>query len=672
MLRVGLRTAASARSNPVLRVPAALPRHLSSSPCLLARPPSFTTPELPPTTYDDHDPTRPLPPTDLPVEDYASPLLHTASLFGSLFRYATFASVTIVLVGLGGLTGLHLWVEKVELAGPRREDEERDTQRWSEEVEGWTGGYRGGGTDPRLGTFARAAIRGAWISQHWGGGVGSPVAASVGSPFGAGGAMIGSVADSGLGKEVGDAGWQMAESYLVYALGKVEKKGISLVFPDSGPRGTHQVDRAAVELEERLAGLRERIGGRFKLEQAREGWERVYYALSASTEPTGWQKRERIRATKKLGDLSARLADMWREGSEERALEKVKAEGWFLGGLLPALAEVEGESLVREKVDKVASPAASFFAFWSHSHPPSQTDTHTPISSTLRPELAKLVHLLDHHVASASPTSHPDPAASRAILNSLVSLETFLARDRNLVAAESVQRAALAFAQSLHLSPHFSSQKRISTWLYSRDTPAPVPSSTLPWTDSAWVGPSLSQIFLITRTSLFSTHLAEVSLALSQPEPAALMLLQGAINDCERAVAVLETSPFVKPLSGLAKLSSSKEARLRREYEKGARGAWRDARVTGSMAARLVAFVHERGCGGGAGVKRSKREESRVKEWCGGDVTAESFFAKAMDFSGGEKVEGEVKAVDERGFREAEIGFERTRKRVLEAEGSTK
>lgn len=503
--------------------------------------------------------------------------------------------------------------------------------------------------------------------------------------------MIG-IASAAASKEVGDAGWRLTESYLVFALDKAAKKGISLVFPAQEPAGQHQIDRAAVELEERLAGIRERIGGRVKLEQAREGWERIYYALWTSQDPSGWERRERIRATKKLGDISARLADYWKEGTDDRKLEKTRAEGWFLGGLLPALvdADIQGDAVVRNTIStKSASPWGSFFAFWSRSHPPSTTVQATPSPSSLRPEIATLVRLLDHHTQTSTPTSATtDPAASRAILNSLVSLETFLARDRNLLAAQAVQRASLAYANSLHASPYFSSRKRITQWLTSQGgyTPSksadvevvtPEGASLLPWSDRTWVAPSLSQIFLITRTSLFSTHLAEVTLALRKSSPPdSLTLLQGSINDSERAISVLSNSPFLAPITAFEKLSNSGNARLRIEFNKAANGLVRDARVTGSMAARLVAFVHEAGCGGLANLKKvSSGELKRVKEWCGGDVVAEAFYAKAMEISSGrlrtgtgkEQKETEVESlVDERGYKEAVRGFERTRARVLE------
>lgn len=692
MLRTVVRPTRIAQ--PVARLlftPSTTSRSLSFSHRRFERQPTFTTPVEPVKTYTAEDAAKPLPPTDLPVEDYASPLLHTASFFHQLFRYAVFTSVGIVLVGVGSVAAVHAWVEKVELAGGSVEgNAEADPEGWGEELEGWSGAWRGGGTDPRLGFFARAAIRGAWISQHWGGGiVASPVSQTqqalrtsnpTGNPFASslGGTMIGgkSVEQPSLGTEVGDAGWRLAESYLVYALVRAEKKGISLVFPDGHERGalhshptsvtytttpgaSSGVDRAAVELEERLAGLRERIGGRYKLEEAREGWERIYYALSASSEPTGWETREKLRATRKLGELSARLALLWRAGTEERELEQSKAEGWLLGGLLPALAKADrrplDHSLPAEDSSpkKVASPMSSFFAFWSRSHPtpvagssPALSTIPTPSSPStpLRPELSTLVNLLTTHDSTVSPLH---PATYRAIVASLVSLEAQLARQHSLPAAHALQSSSLHFTQLL--LPHSP----------TAPTALPTPALSSSSTAVAAASRALTHLHLATRTSVLSTHLAEVSLALRLPstEPFSLDLLQGSINTSESILHALEPSPLlkVKPTGW----SSSREKIL----GKAAKQVQRDARVTGAMSANLMALVHEMGPRSSASIWGRGKGKEKESEWCGGPAVAEVFYAKAMEFARGEGKDGE--GVNVQGMRIAKEGFERVRQQVL-------
>ncbi|GAA5848451.1 hypothetical protein JCM8547_004517 [Rhodosporidiobolus lusitaniae] len=527
-------------------------RPLSSSPrLLLGRPPTFTTPEpaqSPTQTapLDPSEPLPPLPPTNLPVEDYASPLLHTASFFSQLFRYAVFGSVALVTLSIGSFIAGHLYIEHVALAPPALSSPQDDPDEWTDELEGWSGAHTGnGGTDPRLGVIARAAVRAAYVSQRWG--VGSVASVSHAQPsssaFGAlarpGGEMIGYKEEiASLGKQVNDGGWLGAERYLVFAMEKAAKKGISLVNSVDWEAHveTGGVDRAAVELEERLAGLRERIGGRYRLEAAREGWERIYLAIAASpttgsaqaqVKEAEWERREKLKASRKMGELSARIAELWREGSDERLVENRKAEGWFVGGLTSALAEVEGQSLKGTALDnlvpsslrspssassvpapepkKHASPVSSFFGFWSRSHPPSSPSSSSaaPVPSNLSSELSHLLALVP---SSSSSCPISSPATSRAVLSSLISLETFLARRRDasttsssspsssLTAASAIQRSTLAFLDALSSSS--------SSTTSPSSFPLASPSRTL------------TSLFLTTRRAALQSHLAECSLAL--------------------------------------------------------------------------------------------------------------------------------------------------------------
>ncbi|GAA5899010.1 hypothetical protein JCM5296_006985 [Sporobolomyces johnsonii] len=599
-----------------------LPRRLfSSSRRVLDRPPSFTTPDPstlptppPPPPVDPSKPPPPLPPTDHPIEDYASPLLHTASFFSNLFRYAVFGSVGIVSVAIGGLVGTHLWVEHVELARPPPLGPEDDPDEWSDEVEGWSGAHTGrGGTDPRLGVLARAAIRGAWIASTWGAGtVGSPLAAAApsSSPFGVskpGGQMIGAqqaVASRG-GQVVSDAGWGLAEQYLVYALTRAAKRGISLLESADWEAQVDKggVDRAAVELEERLAGLRERIGGRYKLEQARAGWERIYYALAAS--PTTdvrteedrrmaeWEKREKVKASRKLGELSARIAELWGKESPEGRQETSRAEGWFVGGLVPVLAQAERKKLdaptlheLEKKAEaprKHVSPSSSFFSFWSRSHPSSSP-------ASLNPEIEHLVSLLP----PTSPTAPLSPATSRAVLASLISFETFLARTASdLPAAQAVQSSALSYANTLALS--------------SGSLP---PSTTSP-TTLAQASKALTALYLTTRTAVLSTHLAECSLAhaqssrsssraLAAARESALSSLLVARSSAQSVVTALparsekdaEALTFAKALTGPKASKAIKET-----MEEQARRVRKDAERVDKIAGALVDLLERQSHG---------------------------------------------------------------------------
>ncbi|BGP22742.1 hypothetical protein JCM10295v2_001633 [Rhodotorula toruloides] len=524
-------------SHPALAQPLALAR-----PYAAARTPHFTTPDQPLHSTPRH----PTSPTALSQDDYAPPVLSIGLTFRRVFRYAVFASVGIVLTVATGYAGTHAWIEWSQLGRPKvaRED---DPDEWLDEREGWSGLHttRGGGTDPRLGVKARIAVRAAYFAQTSGTGNAAvmPAETHVSSPGAAagttrpGGRVISSEDElASLGSQVNDSSWLEAEQYLVTALSLAHVKGISLVESLEWEKHVEQggVDRAAVELEERLAGIRELIGGRPRLEAARDGWEKIYYALSSSptSDPArrdehGWEVREKVKASRKMAEVSARIAELWREGSDERRAENRRAEGWFVGGLVPALAVSEGQSLKGEALDKLvpggdgngksASPKSSWFAFWSRRQP---TSSSTSSAAGLSPELAHLVALIPS--APAAPLS---PATHRSILSSLISLETFLARRRDdptstassrlpptLPAAQAIQSAALDYARTL----------------LERCDPLPsvvhLTSSSPSLPPPASLSRALSTLFYTTRLAALQTHNAECTLALSSPRPSSLAL----------------------------------------------------------------------------------------------------------------------------------------------------
>ncbi|GAA5993342.1 hypothetical protein JCM5350_001572 [Sporobolomyces pararoseus] len=498
--------------------------------------PTFTTPTPTPPSPQSPPPTTPttsneslspLPPTNLPVEDYASPLLHTASFFSTLFRYSVYSSVGIVSLAITSLVGIHLYVEHVALASPSESDE--DVEEWLEEgSQGWSGKHLKKGTDPKLGVLARSAIRGAWICLNW-----NPNSGTAASPLSTtqttaiqtsrfGPRMIGQEeykkSIRGGGNEiVADSGWLLAEQYLSFALKKASEKGFSLLEPSDWESRIEKggVDRSLVELEERLAGLRERLGGRLKLELAREGWERIYQSLnqSPSTDLTTeqgrklieWEEREKLLASRKLGELGIRIAEFsGGKDSEEGKIEFERSKEWFLRGLQPILSQQQQQpsshlsvlKLEPSKVEKHVSPKSSFFSFWSRSHPSTTTITTTSSSSSSSSDLSTLSQLIE----STSPESFP-PSTSRAILSSLVSLETFLARSlSDLNSAQQIQKSSIQFAQRLSSSNSNSDSTTTS-------------ESTLARKDLNQISKLLSSLYLKTRLALLETHLQECKLA---------------------------------------------------------------------------------------------------------------------------------------------------------------
>ncbi|GAA6013003.1 hypothetical protein JCM8202_002983 [Rhodotorula sphaerocarpa] len=665
----------------VAAVAASLPHSSSSSrssrsPALpqlrsYARAPHFTTPEegpAPATPASGEGDQRVSAQAEQVLDSYASPFNNTATSAYTVFRYAVFGSVFIVVSSLAAFTAVHLYVEHVALAGPAPHltTPDQDPDEWAlAEQEGWTGAHtaRRGGTDPRLGLWTRMAIRAAWMSQNWGSGTvaapdtssGAAATAPSQSPFAvsaprrigdaAGGGVAAQGVDPGAGRQVHDAGWIMAERYLAMALQRAqEKRGISLV--DSVDWESHVehggVDRAAVELEERLAGIRERIGGRARLHKAREGWERIYYALAASPsdphtrkDEADWERREKLRATRKMGELSARIADSWQAGTYERESELERAQGWLLGGVVPLLAGAEGQSLAGRALDnlvpsegeepqKHVSPVSSFFGFWSRSHPPATAPSSRAPAPTPQPATSDGDSELDHLVAllsSASSSAPFSPATQRALLASLISLETHLARRASTAAsappaasgsegktpisllqrAHQVQAAALAYAQSLAAARP----------LLPASVP-PSPESSHP----ADLSQRTSALWISTRLAALETHLAECSLALAlsggsrrsgsgskKKLPVDLADADALLHAVSRAEQTSDAGAAILAALETSKASGAKD--LRKVYEEPLKRVRRDADRVVEMGTSLSEVV--------AGLL--PREEKASKGW---------------------------------------------------------
>ncbi|KAG6832412.1 hypothetical protein H0H92_002680 [Tricholoma furcatifolium] len=93
----------------------------------------------------------------------ASKVLH----FGKrAIKVSVYASVALVATTVAGFEGVHLWIEKMELAPDH--DPEVIRWEWDQEGEKWSGDLVKGGTDPALGHTGRHRVRAAWASYNWG------------------------------------------------------------------------------------------------------------------------------------------------------------------------------------------------------------------------------------------------------------------------------------------------------------------------------------------------------------------------------------------------------------------------------------------------------------------------------------------------------------------------
>ncbi|KAH7930766.1 hypothetical protein BV22DRAFT_1108989 [Leucogyrophana mollusca] len=239
----------------------------------------------PPTSHSKPTPWRKDGEVDQPtvlIEDhFTRSTMFTLDFFK---RLAKFSLVGIFALGITGWTafeGVHMWVEKVELAA----DQDSEVQRWewAADAEKWSGGEFGG-TDPALGFKGRHAVRSSWIAQNWG--------------TGSGASVIGSNAFSGRGPQgagglnVVEARLEIAQSFLSVAL-KIGESRMS-----SGKLRPQTIG----ELLCRHAAILERMGTREALFEARSQYERVWAGLPG-------KGVDAARIALKLGDLDHRLGD---------------------------------------------------------------------------------------------------------------------------------------------------------------------------------------------------------------------------------------------------------------------------------------------------------------------------------------------------------------------------
>ncbi|KAH7914660.1 hypothetical protein BJ138DRAFT_1143325 [Hygrophoropsis aurantiaca] len=211
------------------------------------------------------------------IEDhFTRSTMFTFNFFKRLVKYSFVGIFTLGVTGWTAFEGVHMWVEKMELA-PDRDSEVRQWE-WDADGEKWTGGGLGG-TDPGLGFKGRHAVRSSWIAQNWGTGSGESV-------------ITPSTRGSQGGLNVVETRLEIAQNFLSVALNiAVSKMQDGKLRP--GTIG---------ELLYRRGAILERMGTADALCEARSQYERVWAGLPGKGIDTA-------RTALKLGDLNYRLGD---------------------------------------------------------------------------------------------------------------------------------------------------------------------------------------------------------------------------------------------------------------------------------------------------------------------------------------------------------------------------
>lgn len=527
--------------------------------------------------------------------------------------------------------GIHLYVEKVCLAAPSRED--TDEYGWASENQGWTGGPRGG-TDPRLGMKARHALRGAWICQEWGAGSSGAVERSVHTSafhpdFVAARGMISVPGDSdesaaSRGRLRVDRGYELADEYVDLAIREARKKG--LVFPPTlpgarpaGPPTEKQMshgpqgDPAVIDLLLLKAGTLERINTIDSLSHAKDLYEQVLCSLDSSMGNEGGPGgRARVmRLAGKVGDLCART------GGRNEAMQ------WWGWGLNKAGVDIHAHTQTSQIVQEVKQDVNKGWFGKS-----AAASTPTPVA-----------------LASKSSTLSPTlpPPVLRATISLLTSASAQLATTSSLPAASSLQSLALSYLSK----PLLQTQDSLAS-----------PSAAL---HSTW---------LIHRTSLLKLHLSSVLYALSKSSTEALPLVAGAQEQVERVITELLPLPAAFIQRGSALTAPAKILA-------------RDALLTGAEIAYTKGTFLERSLpatssktGGLLKAKRSETPEEKAMRISTLESALEC-FERATALSALESGAGPVKA---KGGEEEAVGrgeewgkywrgFVRTREKLDEALG---
>ncbi|RDB21379.1 hypothetical protein Hypma_011595 [Hypsizygus marmoreus] len=212
-------------------------------------------------------------------ESFAKNTLFVLDVGKRALKFSLIGVLALGATAAAAYEGVHLWIEKVELAPELNEEVKK--WEWDEETEKWTGDAAKGGTDPGLGFKGRHTVRAAWMAYNWGVGYSTAV---IGSETSNEDGLIG---PGGL--RVIDASIQRTEDFLRTAISIAEKRS------RRGQLNPHTI----TELVARHANVLARLGMQ-SLSESRSQYERAWTYFSG-------QEIEAARIALRLGDINSRL-----------------------------------------------------------------------------------------------------------------------------------------------------------------------------------------------------------------------------------------------------------------------------------------------------------------------------------------------------------------------------
>lgn len=424
----------------------------------------------------------------------------------------------------------HAYIEHISLGGalPLLPQDEQLYHLAEDDAElSFSGAHQGGGTDPRLPFSVRNAVRAAFIAQHYG-------------------AKALTVHNADATIHTVDAGVLEAERYLLFALAEARQAGF------------HLPDQAVVELESRLAGLRERQGGSVGLQAARVSYERIFDALSeaassssaTSTSPDpDWLRRASSRAARKVGEVSLRMT------TELGALEeRASAEKWLLRSAKLALRVPENAVVIQTSNNNShTATSKGWFSFWSSSSS----------NSSSAPTLGR--QPVDALVASLEDQPFLLPVDARSLFTTLTTLSA-------LYAQTSLPTALRLLSAALALAP-----------------PKPAHSEDL--------ASKVHDSYISARHALLQTFEGEIALAARPGSDPRMGLLKASHSARDTSAELHKTGLTADPsilsavwtaLFGSAQQKAAERLRSRVALTD------RDARTAASTAYFLLGLIHER------------------------------------------------------------------------------
>ncbi|PWN53278.1 hypothetical protein IE53DRAFT_384255 [Violaceomyces palustris] len=375
------------------------------------------------------------------LELFTGPISQFISTLSRIARMLTLSAFGVAALGAIAFEGTHQYVEHFAMrktiernpsmsASGQSDDDEWG---WSDQIseESWG---ESNGTDPRLGIKGRHAVRSAWICMNWGGGI-SPLIffnnREMGPMANRGGGF-----NTDAASILSDDGVISCQRYLNLALSIAESRGIRLPDPvasraeaaavdtpstvSSDLIQVVKIDPTALALETKLAAIKERHGTRLSTLGAISGYERIFDAIS-STSDSKERSSRMVRLATKLGDLNSFIGR--REESEAWLMKAVELAGQQ-GAVTPTPGEV-GQIERGNSAEALESASASnkkgsnWLSLFPNKSSSSAKDSDGFASTSTR---------------STNPTSEsktvtePSPALTRALVSSLLSMSALYAQ----------------------------------------------------------------------------------------------------------------------------------------------------------------------------------------------------------------------------------------------------